>query len=149
VYAPEVIASREAYLFDHSPTLRQQYPDGLPTCSIEDSAAQTAQILSTRAEDGTEIRPLTEEEWRFVYETRLRCGIDFPYFARRFVWIDAEGHGLRPLYPLWESQEYLLEMLAKLERQRVRDKSPDGLLLNILKIRQVGITTLGRVCSKR
>src|SRR5947207_2102855 len=56
--------------------------------------------------------------------------------AARFVMIDDAGHGLRPLYPLWESQIYVLDRLGDLERQRW-DTHPDGLLLNVLKARQL------------
>ena len=63
-------------------------------------------------------------------------------YASKNCWIDEEGHGLRRLCPLWESQKMVLEQLARLEMARVTSGSPDGLLLNILKARQLGVSTL-------
>lgn len=66
---------------------------------------------------------------------------DAPYMLEGFVWIDEEAHGIRPLYPLWESQRFVLDRLASLEYQHARSGSRDGLLVNILKARQLGVTT--------
>jgi hypothetical protein len=63
-------------------------------------------------------------------------------YASKNCWIDQEGHGLRPLYPLWESQTLTLNVLGDLEWRRHTTGDPDGLLLNILKARQLGISTL-------
>jgi len=143
MYSAEMVARREARLLAAVPGLRAQFPDGLPTPSLSDSQALTAAILQSTAADGTRVRPYTPEEDAFVAACQLRIQFDFDFFATRFIWIDEEGHGLRPLYPLWESQAYLLRLLGKLELEHDDYGSSDGLLVNILKIRQVGITTLG------
>jgi len=143
MYDPACTAAAEEALLRRVPALRTSFPQGIPEYSVADSQALTAQVLSAADESGQPLRPLTPEEQTFVEATVARCGFDYPYWARRFAYIDDQGTGLRALYPLWESQEYLIQMLGRLERQRQRDRSPDGLLLNILKIRQVGITTLG------
>jgi hypothetical protein len=125
------------------PALQEEYPDGVPVYSVSDAQALTKQIVAAADPDGKPLRPLTPEEIRFTRASAFRCTLDYPYFAERFVQIDDQGAGLKPLYPLWESQTYLLQQLARLERQSRAAQSPDGLLLNILKIRQVGITTIG------
>jgi hypothetical protein len=89
------------------------------------------------------MRSLTEEEEQFAATAKLRATYDTPFYLQTFVVIDEEGHGIRPLYPFWESQQFVLDRLATLEMQRYRTKSRDGLLLNILKARQLGISTLG------
>jgi len=142
MYSPEIVARRERALFLQSPpagVLQPQlvFPDRrLPRYSVADCRAWTDRL-------GDEPRPLINEEKRFVYGEGLLCQIDAVHFLERYCMIDQEGHGLIPIYPLWESQQFMLDRLARLEVQRVEERSPDGLLLNILKIRQVGITTLG------
>ena len=143
MYHPRLIEARESQLMKQ-PGIRATFRDGIPRYSIDDSAALTAQLLQARAEDGTLLRKLNQEEETFLAATRLRITFDYPYFAERFVYIDEEGHGLRPLYPLWESQQCALDRLGQLELQRVQEKHPDGLLLNILKARQLGMSTFSQ-----
>ena len=141
MYHPDLIAAYEARLLAQ-PAFRRIYPQGIPRYSIDDSAALTASCMAAVDEQGTVIRPLTSDEQAFITASRLRYLFDFPYFAERWVWIDEEGHGLRRLYPLWESQKMVLQQLAAIEHAHTVTHSPDGLLLNILKARQLGVSTL-------
>lgn len=68
-------------------------------------------------------------------------------YASKNCWIDQEGLGLRPLYPLWESQRSVIEQLGRLEDERWRTGHPDGLLINVLKARQLGVSTLSQALS--
>src|SRR5215510_8736793 len=139
MYHPELIAEDEA---EAARLFRSAFPRGLPAYAVEEAAALTAALMAAVDDDGTPRRPLTAEESDFVATCRVRVIYDFPWFAERFCWIDEEGHGLRRLSPLWESQRMVLDQLARLERARVSERSPDGLLLNILKARQLGVSTL-------
>ena len=139
MYSPAVIAAREEGLYLKFPYLRGMYPSGIPTYSVPDSAALTTQISLLHTEEGGMSRPFTEEESRFVTISRLRFQFDFPYVAERWIWIDQEGHGLRPLYPLWESQLVMLAQMGRIEEDRWRSGHPDGILLNVLKARQLGM----------
>src|SRR5262245_60434065 len=112
MYHPDLIAADEAKV---NARFRAIFPTGLPRYSVADSAALTASIVAAVDDHGSPIRPLTDEEQRFVGSSRLRVIYDFPYFAERFVWIDMEGHGLRRLSPLWESQKMVLDQLAAIE----------------------------------
>jgi hypothetical protein len=141
VYHPDLIAEHEATIL-REPTFRELYPTGIPRYSVDDASALTASAMAAVDERGAFTRKLTSDEQTFVGATRLRYAFDFPYFAERFVWIDEEGHGLRRLYPLWESQKMVLAQLAAIEKAHLTDHSPDGLLLNILKARQLGVSTL-------
>ena len=87
-------------------------------------------------------RGFTPEEQAFVANERLRCPLDFSYFAQRYWLIQSEGQTLKPLYPLWESQRLILAELARQEETRWRSRHPDGLLCNGLKGRQLGFSTL-------
>ena len=140
MYHPEVIAAREA-------TATRQFgaafPKGeIPWYSVREAAGLTASCMTAVDDDGNTTRALTQDEQLFVSSSRLRVIYDFPYFAERFCWIDQEGHGLRRLTPFWESQRMVLDQLGRIEKQNADDGSPDGLLLNILKARQLGVSTL-------
>ncbi len=125
------------------PAMRKLFPaEEIPRYSINDSAALTAQIMGAVDEKGAPIRTLTQEEQDFIVRTRLLTVLDYRYFAERFVWIDQEGHGLRPLFPLWESQAFVLKALGDLEWRHEETGYPDGLFLNVLKARQLGVSTL-------
>ena len=139
MYHPDLIAEDEA---ETARVFKKVFPTGLPWYSTDQSAELTTQITQTVDEAGKRIRPLTKTEQAFVDATKLRTMFDFPYFAERFCWIDQEGHGLRRLCPLWESQKMVLDQLARLQVANVKSGNKDGLLLNILKARQLGVSTL-------
>lgn len=143
MYAPSVIESRERAILEKLPQVAAVYPDGIPRYSVAECRQRTEALATAKDETGAQTRPLTAEEEHFIGSEQLRTAFDAPYYLERYVYIDDSGHGLKPLFPLWESQAFLLKMLAKLEEQRLAEQSPDGLLCNVLKIRQVGITTLG------
>lgn len=88
-------------------------------------------------------RRLTPDEDRFVANERLLTKIDWRYAAERYFFINSEGSGLQRLYPLWESQTLVLERLGKIQDERIAAGHPDGILVNILKARQLGCSTLG------
>ena len=124
------------------PAIRLHFQqDTIPDYSVADSHFFTDKLADAVDEKGREIRTLTREEKRFQTAASLRSAIDFRYWAERFVWIDAEGQGVQPLFPLWESQAFILDKLGELEDAH-GDLYPDGLLLNVLKARQLGISTL-------
>ena len=140
MYHERLIAAREKQLLQ-LPAIRALFPGGVPSYSREDSAQFTAQLSEVRGEDGILKRKLAPDEETFLAATRLRITFDAPYFLERFVYIDEEGHGLRPLYPLWESQKCALNRIAQIELSRVVEKHPDGILINNLKARQLGMST--------
>lgn len=87
-------------------------------------------------------RPLTQDEQIFVANERLLTKIDYEYWATRYWMIQSEGQRLKPLFPLFESQQLILAELAMQEEKRWREGHPDGLLFNLLKGRQLGASTL-------
>jgi hypothetical protein len=140
MYHPDVIAARE---LQATRQFGRAFPNGrIPWYSVSDSAALTASAMAAVDEQGVLTRSLTDDESCFVSSARLRYIFDFPYFAERFCWIDQEGHGLRRLTPFWESQQLVLDQLGRIEKAHQATGAPDGLLLNILKARQLGVSTL-------
>lgn len=124
-----------------SPALRKVFPDGIPAYSLADSDAHTRALVAARREDGSFSRSLTQEESQFLAATPLRCAIDYKYFITRFGYVDDQGHGLRRLSNLSESQTFVLDKIAAIERKRW-GTHPDGILVNVLKARQLYVSTL-------
>ncbi len=135
IYDKDVIAARIASLeqaFDVE--LREYTPD---------------QVLEYRGrlgdaidEKGTPTRGLAPDELAFVHNERLMSKASFPYWAERYAYINIQGADVGPMYPLWESQRLILEQIAKLEKRSYFDGHPDGILVNILKARQLGASTI-------
>lgn len=142
MYDPGLIAAQQDRFLRSA--LGKPFPHGFPDLSTHDCRVLTAGIVQAYdPEAGQLTRRLTAEEDAFIAMARLRVTYDAPWYLEVFVWIDEEGHGLRSLFPLWDSQRFALEKLARMERKSAETGNLDGLLLNILKVRQVGISTLG------
>jgi hypothetical protein len=140
MYHPDTIAKREERILANS-AWRTLFPDGIPTYSVEESDAHTRAVVAARQPDGSFSRSLTTEESQFLAATPIRCAIDYPYFVTRFGFVDDQGHGLRRLDPLSESQAFVLGKIGEIERKRW-GVHPDGILVNILKARQLFVSTL-------
>ena len=87
-------------------------------------------------------RGLTPDEQAFVDHERLVCAVDYRYWAERYATILRDGNRLAPLTPFWASQEFTLQRLAARELAESQKRIPDGVLVNVLKARQLGETTL-------
>lgn len=87
-------------------------------------------------------RELTQEEQRFVVNEQLLTKVDYQYWAERYCYIQSEGQRLKPMYPLWESQQLILGEIARMQLERRLQGHPDGILFNLLKGRQLGASTL-------
>jgi hypothetical protein len=141
MYHPDVVAARESALLRSSEALARLYPHGLQIYPVAETRDRTRILAALQTPKGLS-RSLTPEEDHFIATTRLRVILDYQYFAASFIVIDQEARGLRPLFPLWESQRFTLDVLGGLEKDRLASGYPDGLLLNILKARQLGESTL-------
>ena len=87
-------------------------------------------------------RPLTQEEQAVVQNERILTKVNYRYFAERYSYIIHPAKGLTPIFPLFMSQQLILDQIGKVEEERQRTQHPDGLLFNILKGRQLGASTL-------
>ena len=142
MYAPELIDARSRVNAAVSHVV-PYCPDGvLPRVSDEECAYYTPILQSLRMEDGSLWRLYTPDEARFLVLVGAWVSCDFEFWARNWVQIDEEGHGIRPLYPIWESQRFFLDRLAKIELDHYKTQYPDGILLNCLKARQLGASTI-------
>lgn len=140
MYSPAVVAIREARLLK---AYADALPHGLERLPVNICHAWKAELDKIwDPEQHQQTRPFTQEEEMFVANETLLCKIDYRYAAERYISINYEGQALKPMYPLWESQELILQALARVEEQHWRTRHPDGLLANILKGRQLGASTL-------
>lgn len=67
--------------------------------------------------------------------------VDWAYWAERYAQINVEGQGMARPYPLFDSQKLILNELALLELQIHEGTREDGILVNLLKARQLGAST--------
>lgn len=91
---------------------------------------------------GNKTRELSPRESAFVQNERILGKLSWRYFAERYWTVNLAGQAIGPLFPLWESQNLILEELGRLEWERYEAGYPDGLIANVLKARQLGASTL-------
>lgn len=116
-------------------------PHGLVRYPVPFCEAMVRRLTPAVDAEGRLVRKLTPEEDAFIGNEEILTKIDFRYWAERYCKIST-AMGLQNLSPMWESQEIILGRLAALERDRAESGHPDGLLANILKARQEGVSTL-------
>jgi len=86
-------------------------------------------------------RDLTAAEQTFITHERLLATLDYRYWSERWAMVAKETQDAEPLVPRWESQNLFLATIAHYEQQYRDTGHPDGILLNVLKARQLGIST--------
>jgi hypothetical protein len=141
MFHPDVVAARQQRV------LKSHYAHALPgrrftRYTVSDVRGFLARFADAFTPEGTATRRWTPEEQAFIANEQLLTKIDFRYWAERYAMVLSEGTALKPLFPLWESQELALSELARLEKSRIVQGHPDGLLVMFLKAAQLGMSTL-------
>lgn len=104
----------------------------------------TMRLSSAHDQEGAPARPLAKEERDFIRNELVLCKSSFRYWATRYAKIVVKEGGISNLYPLLDSQAFVLKVLAEIEEQAFYGERDDGILLACLKAaRQVGVTTFG------
>ncbi|HET9255393.1 MAG TPA: hypothetical protein VFO16_09355, partial [Pseudonocardiaceae bacterium] len=85
---------------------------------------------------------LSDEEDAFIRNERVMGKISWRYWAERYATISLAAQAIGPMFPLWESQTLLLDRIGDLEWARYEEQHPDGVVVDILKDRQVGASTM-------
>lgn len=107
---------------------------------VDEMTRRLAQIYEPKA--GL-TRRLSEEESRFIVNERLLTQSSFRYACERYFLINKGGAKLDRMYPLLDTQVFILDRLADAELQVHEGQVHDGILCNLLKgSRQVGGSTL-------
>ena len=137
MFHPDVIADRVSKIERH---FNQELTE-IPVSDIPEWKLRLSDAVDRK---GQPLRDLTREEVDFVHNELWMSKASFPYWAERYCAINLRGADVGPMYPLWESQRLILEKIAEIERRSVFDGHPDGILVNILKARQLGASTLSQ-----
>ncbi len=148
MYHPKVIEARRSRLATQFPGLVP--PGGLREYSVEESEAWVRRLEDkdpTKAKKrGDDPIPLTKEESLFITNEIVMAKTAYEYWCERYCYINLQGSGLGKMYPLWESQKLLLAAIADKELEQyereIRGEGAEGVLINILKARQLGASTI-------
>lgn len=140
MYSPAIAARRRA---DLERALHEALPFGLREYSVEEVREfRDVRFADLFDKKGNYRRELTAEESTFILNEQLLGKVDYQYFAERYETISIAGQSLGTLFPLLESQEIVLGEIGRLEKVRYEQDHPDGVILDVLKDRQQGISTL-------
>ena len=136
MYSPRVVAANLAKLEEaFRVTLAPHTPD--------ECAEMEARLRDAVDDDGQPQRALTKAEQSFVRDELLLCKADFAYWATRWMKITSKQGMVQPLFPLLDSQQFVLDKIAELEEAAYDGARHDGILVIVLKAaRQVGVSTL-------
>lgn len=138
MYSPRIIDARERALIDRfgaaigASSLRRR--------SREECWRLRDQLATAIDADGEKARDLTAEEAHFILHEQLLATIDYRYWSERWAVVAKETQDAEPLTPRWKSQDLFLARIARIEEERYQTH-PDGILVNVLKARQLGIST--------
>lgn len=133
MYHPQVVAASRL-------TLEQHFKRSLVEHTPAEVEEMTARLSDAVDDKGRPRRELAREEGEFIENELLLTKIDYRYAATRYHKINVEGRELAPMSPLLETQELILEQQGELEL--TAEERGDGILVLVLKARQVGETTL-------
>ena len=140
MYSSEVSERRLASMVD---AVRVADPSFDPQpSSQEESAGRNAELQALMGEDGAMHRPLNTEEERWILGELTLSKASFEYWATRYVLIKTKEVEKTTMFPLLESQEIILRRIGQIEQQCNSGERLDGVLVAILKARQLGASTL-------
>lgn len=86
-------------------------------------------------------RPLSADEEGFIRHEINRSKVDFGYWAARYARIKTKSAELLPLNFTYV-QQLLMKKIADAELETLQGKTGDGILLAVLKARQLGVSTI-------
>lgn len=86
-------------------------------------------------------RPLKLEESRFIQNEIFMSKAAYRYWVTRYAMIKTKHQTLERVV-IWESQELILDRVAKAELGSIHGQTGDGIVLALLKARQLGASTL-------
>ncbi len=135
MYHPSIIASRLDALCEafHLSSVREHsIPEVEEMCQRLASAAPAKDSTSPS-------RPLAKEEVAFIQNELVLTKASFPYWGSRYCYVSVEGAGVKRMYPLFDSQEIVVEELGRVEKEVADNQLAEGILLNFLKARRLGL----------
>lgn len=139
MYHPTIIARNRATV---ERSLAEALPYGLHDYAVGEVQEFVEGMRHLFDKHGQVTRPLSQAESTFITNERILTKLDYRYWAERYCVVNLAGQTLGPLYPLWESQEMILDKIAQIQFDRDQSGHPDGVVADILKARQMGASTL-------
>lgn len=139
MYSPQLVSLRVAEI---ERRFGKAIPGGLREYSVPEVQEFQAGFRGLFDKKGNPTRALSPRETAFVQNERILGKISYRYFAERYWTVNLAGQTLGPLFPLWESQQLVLDRIADVEWERYQSGYPDGLIFDTLKARQMGLSTL-------
>ena len=122
--------------------LEEQYKYSPKEYSIPEVISWTKRLA--KREDEKQ-RVYTQEEQRFIINELMLTKASFQYWAERYAYINKGGIEVDRAYPLYDSQKLLIDKLAQIELECFNGEREDGILINILKARQMGFSTIAEL----
>lgn len=116
--------------------------------SVADVKAWTARLSTVYNSDGKPVRGVSAEESAFIENEQIVTKFNYPYWASRYCVVNKQGDRdatdiMSPMFPLLETQEFILDKIAEAERKQFTQSDARGIRINILKAaRQIGASTL-------
>src|SRR3990172_8144814 len=111
---------------------------------VEDWTERLADAAPPAKGDGSPTRELAREEHAFILNERIVTKASFEYWASRYAFCSVEGAGIKRMYPLFDSQVLALQEFARIEEQIADSQLAEGILVNALKARRLGMSTLAQ-----
>lgn len=139
MYSPKVVAVRREQV---EAALKPLFPKGLREYSTQEVQEFRFGMRDLFDKKGNRTRSLTDREQAFITNERVLGKIDWRYWAERYATINLAGQAIGPLFPLWETQELILEKFAAIEWDHFSTNHPDGIVVDLLKDRQIGASTM-------
>lgn len=109
---------------------------------VEQFCAELEKIYDK--ESGKLAVELNQTQNNFILHEISRCKVDFNYWSTRYAKLKSKNMDLVRLTPT-TVQKLLLEKIAEAELDAVSGKSGDGIILQVLKARQLGISTISEM----
>lgn len=89
-------------------------------------------------------KPLGVEEEAFIRHELNRCKVDFRYWATRYAMLKNKDMSLIRFKPT-AVQELVLKKIEECEFDAVTGKSGDGIIIAVMKARQLGVSTISEI----
>lgn len=146
MYHEQIVQNAQEKL-EGNPGIKAVFPAGLQRLPVDTCRGYVRRLAEVVDDKGERVRKLTSDEEAFIANERLLYKIDFRYGCERYMMVNKGGQKLEPLFPLWESQEIVLREMGRIQLERQQTKHPDGILLDVLKARQLGLSTFGQALN--
>jgi len=111
---------------------------------VEEWTERLADAAPPPKGDGSPTRELASEERAFILNERIVTKASFEYWASRYAFCSVEGAGIKRMYPLFDSQMLALQEFARIEERIADNQLAEGILVNALKARRLGMSTLAQ-----